>query len=63
MMLSKYQQMGTPGLLSGWVAAFGSGHDPRVQDRVLHWAPCREPTSPTVYVSASLSLCLSGINK
>ena len=26
------------------------------QDRVLHWAPCREPASPSVCVSASLSL-------
>ena len=26
-------------------------------DRVLHWAPCREPASPSAYVSASL--CVS----
>ena len=25
-------------------------------DQVLHWAPCREPASPSAYVSASLSL-------
>ena len=24
------------------------------RDRVLHWAPCREPASPSAYVSASL---------
>ena len=27
-------------------------------DPVLHWAPCREPASPSAYVSA-FSLCLS----
>ena len=28
-------------------------------DRVLHWAPCREPASPSACVSASLYLCVS----
>ena len=28
-------------------------------DRVLHQAPHREPASPSAYVSASLSVCLS----
>ena len=28
-------------------------------DRVPHWAPCMEPASPSVYVSASLCVCLS----
>ena len=31
-------------------------------DRVPHWAPCMGPSSPSAYVSASLSLCLS-LNK
>ena len=30
---------------------------PESQDRVLHQVPCREPTSPSACVSASLSLC------
>ena len=32
-------------------------------DRVPHQAPRREPASPSACVSASLSVCLSGINK
>ena len=31
------------------------------QDRVLHWAPCMEPASPSACVSASL--CVSLMNK
>ena len=31
--------------------AFGSGCDPRVQDRVPHQASCMEPASPSAYVS------------
>ena len=50
-----------------WVAqplsAFSSERDPGSGDRVPHWAPCREPASPSAYVSASLSVCLSWINK
>ena len=30
----------------------------RSWDRVPHWASCREPASPSAYVSASLSLSL-----
>ena len=42
-------------------AAFSLGCDPGTQDRVPHRAPCAEPASPSVCVSASLShaLCLS----
>ena len=36
-----------------WVVIPGSW------DRVSHWAPQREPASPSAYVSASLSVCLS----
>ena len=28
------------------------------RDRVLHWAPCMEPASPSAWVSASLSATL-----
>ena len=48
---------GTPGWLSGWESAFGSGCNPRVP----HRTPCQEPT-PSTDVSA-LSLSLSWINK
>ena len=51
---------GMPGWLSGWVPVFGSGHDPRIRDQVLHQAPCEESASLSAYVSASpLNLCLS----
>ena len=36
---------------------------PESQDQVPHGAPLRKPTSPSTYVSASLSVCLSRINK
>ena len=39
------EKMGTPGWLSCWASAFGSGHDQGVWDRLLHLAPCREPAS------------------
>ena len=32
-------------------------------DRVPHPAPCMEPASPSACVSASLSLCVSFMNK
>ena len=32
--------------------------DPGSGDRVLHWAPCMEPVSPSGCVSASLSVSL-----
>ena len=48
---------GTPGWLSGWASAFGSGRDPWSWYWVLHWAPCRKSASPSPCVSASL--CIS----
>ena len=54
--LDKNANLGAPGWLSGWASAFGSGHDPGIQAWVLHQAPCREPASPSAYVSASLSV-------
>ena len=52
-----------PGWLSGWAPAFGSDHDPGIQDWVLHQAPCEEPASPSAYVFASLSQSVSLMNK
>ena len=49
--------------LSGWASLLGSGRDAGIWDPVLHQVPCGEPASPSAYVSASLSLCLSWINK
>ena len=64
--LSRNQEsdtQGTPGWLSSWASAFGSVPDPLIWDQVPHWAPCGESAFPSAYVSASLSLCLSWINK
>ena len=35
-----------------------AGRDPGIKDGVPHRAPCEEPASPSVYVFASLSLCV-----
>ena len=51
-------KLGIPGWLSGLAPAFGPGCDPGV----LKSSPASgsmEPVSPSVYISASLSLCLS----
>ena len=51
---------GIPEWLSGLVPALGPGHDPvESWDRVPHKAPCMEPASPSLCVSASFSLCVS----
>ena len=47
--------------LSGWAFAFDSGGDSGDLGLVPYQVPCREPASPSAYVSASL--CLSWINK
>lgn len=47
---------GSPGLLSGWVSAFGSGHDPGVQESSLKSGSPQGACLPPAYVSASLSL-------
>ena len=51
----------TPGWLSGWVSAFGSGHDPGVLGSSPNQAPCMEPASHSV--SLPFSLCLSWIKR
>ena len=45
------------------LSAFCSEQDPRVRNRVQHWASCGEPASLSACISASFSLCLSWINK
>ena len=62
-MTTKFQSTGTPGWLSCWASAFGSGGDPGVMGSSLHQGPRREPTSPSAYISASFSSCLLWINK
>ena len=58
--ISLYRKtLGMPGWLSGWAPAPGSGRDPQSQDGVPHQALCLEPSSPSAYVSASLSICAS----
>ena len=56
--LIQIKRQGVPGWLSGWASVFNSGCDPGSQDRVLHQAPRREPTSPSAYVSTCLSVSL-----
>ena len=52
-----------PGWLRGWASALGSGRDPGVPGWSPASSPRREPTSPSAWVSASLWLNLSWINK
>ena len=52
----KTRAIGTPGWLSSWAPAFGSGRDPRIPDGVHHPAPCEEPAPPSACLSQSLSL-------
>ena len=56
--------LGTPRWLSGWASAFGSGCDPGGSwHRVLQWAPCKVPASPSVWVSLPLSVSLMNRGK
>ena len=58
----KKESCGTPGWLSGWMSAFGSGCDPGVLgSRPTSGSWCMEPASPSAYVSASV--CVSLMNK
>ena len=56
--------LGIPGWRSGLVPAFGPGHDPGDPgSNPTSGSLCMEPASPSAYVSASLSLCVTIINK
>ena len=52
-----------PEWLSGWASAFSSGCDPGVLGSSPTSGSPQEPASPPACVSATLSLCLSWINK
>ena len=54
---------GQPGWLSSLTSPWAQGVILETQDQVLHQAPCMEPASPSAYVSASLSLSVSVMNK
>ena len=56
-------QRGHPGGAPRFIATFSPGRDPGDRDGVPRQAPCMEPASPSACVSASLSVCLSRINK
>ena len=55
---SPKQGGGGPRVAQLFSTAFSPGRDPRDPDRVPCWSPCMEPASPSVCVSASLSLSL-----
>ena len=55
--------MGQPGWVNGLVPPSAQGLILETLDQVLHQAPCVEPASPSACVFASLSLCLSLMNK
>ena len=56
--------MGIPGWRSGLAPAFGSGRDPGdPRSNPTSGSQCMEPASPSAYVSASLSLSVTIINK
>ena len=59
----EYTIVGMPGWLSGWVSAYGSGHDPRV----LGFSPTSGFPARSLLLSLPmslpLSLCLSWIHK
>ena len=59
----KNAKMGTPGWLSVEHLPSAQGLIPGSWDRVLHQAPHREPASPSAYVSALFSVCISWLNK
>ena len=52
--------LGTPGWLSGWASAFGSGHDPSLRIESHIEIPVRSLLLP---LCLYLSLCLPWINK
>ena len=57
-------ERGIPGWRSGLAPAFGPGHDPGDPgSNPTSGSLCMEPAFPSAYVSASLSLCVTIINK
>ena len=55
--------MEQPGWLSGLVPPSAQGLILETWDQVPRQAACMEPVSPSACVSASLSLCMSLMNK
>ena len=51
---SRVTFLGQPWWCSGLALPAAWGVILEIQDRVLHWAPCMEPASPSPCVSASL---------
>ena len=58
MFFFKKQGLGQPGWLSSLAPPSAQGVILEIWDGVPHQAPCMEPASPSVCVSASLSVCL-----
>ena len=60
----KFYKRGIPGWRSGLAPAFGPGLDPGdLGSNPTSGSRCMEPASPSACVSASLSLCVTIINK
>ena len=55
--------IGHPGWLSGLALPSSQSVILETRDQVPRQAPCMEPVSPSAYVSASRSLCVTIINK
>ena len=56
---NRKEEGGQPRWLNGLALPSSQGVILETWDRVLRWAPCMEPASPSACVSASLSLSLS----
>ena len=60
----KENESGIPGWRSGLAPAFGPGHDPGdLGSNPTSGSRCMEPASPSAYVSASVCVCVTIINK
>ena len=55
--------LGSLGGAAVWRLPLAQGAILETRDQIPHRAPCLEPASPSAYVSASISLCVTIMNK